>query len=519
MKVVVIGAGSAGLAAAASLSKMGANVTLYEKSKNIGGILDPVKSHGYEWSRVYSMQRFLPGQFFQRWMKEMECEIPAVRIAERYLFPELAIQRPDNAKPGWLRQKLEESFPSEKRALRAFFKFCDRMCSIASAQEKIEYNNSTALKRSVIWNYLFVSRYVDLSANQLLDRFFKNEKLKTVLLSVLIEKSVLSDEFAGIGLPLAWSETKFDAEQTLERTEGLSEIGNCQIVGGTGNLVSALMGTIKEHGGRIITGKAVRRVEIDGQAVRSVILDDGTKDEAEQGEAFAVILTGDPRNGLIQMIGREHLPKDLLETMETQSVCSSAFAVHLGVSKDVDLPETVTHVCCSSADEVCREIRSGVFDPTKHGYILYSSSAYGMKAPEGKQTLSILAFAPRHADGINWMKDKERLAKEMINLAEQHISGLSSNIDEIMIETPDEYAEYGNDAGSIKGLVPVAGMETLPHTVQGIRGLYLAGQYTGGGGGVGTVMRGAWQTARCIESDYFLDATQNQDDEDDLDDL
>ncbi len=518
MKVIVIGAGASGLAAAASLAKMGARVTVYEKNAAAGGVLAPVLGEKFEWSRPYSLQRFLPGQFFARWMDELGCSVPAVRIEQRYCFPEFTIAKPDGAAPGWLDRLLEERFPKERRGLKRFSSFCRWMRTIASAQEKIEFSQSVALKRSVIWNYLFISRYVDLRADALIDKFFRDEELKKILLSVLIEKGVEPGDFSGIGLPLLWSESLFDSEETLERSDELQETGICHIEGGSEKLIRALSDTILAKGGTILTGKAVRHVEIGKNSVKRVVLEDGTEDKADEGEALAVVITGDPRENLLKTVGKEHLPPDTLETLEGQKLRPSAFAVHLGLTGDLGCGNKVTHVYIDSAETTARSLRDGSFDPEHQGYILYSSSAWGMRAPEGKSSLSILAFAPRHAAGIDWNHDRDRLADELIRLAERQFPGISTMIEERVIETPEDYALMGDASGCVGGLAPDAGTDTLPHTLEGIRGLYLAGQYTGGGGSVGTVMRGAWQTAKTIESDYYLDAVR-EGDEDDTEEL
>jgi len=232
-----------------------------------------------------------------------------------------------------------------------------------------------------------------------------------------------------------------------------------------------------------------------------------------------VIMTGGARESLIRLVGKEYLKADTVEKLEGQKLRPAVFAVHLGIKAGLKLPKGVTHVCVDSADDAVEEIRQGIYDPATQGYVMYSSSAFGLAAPEGHESLTVLAFAPAKAQGIDYENDKERLAQELIALAEKQIPGLREAVETILVETPgDLAAQFALDTPCMGGFVNEAGQAALAHKLEA-RGLYLAGQFSGGGGGVGTVMRGAIQTAAAIVSDYFLDVAQEVEEEDDDDEI
>lgn len=524
MKTIIIGSGVAGLTLGAYLAAKGSRVTVLEQAEEIGGALRHAKKDGYEFSRSYLLQRYLPGQFFAGFLGNYGKELEAVRMSRRYVFPEFNLEKPEGVQSPWLQDTLIRRYPNQARGIKGLFAFCDRMRTIAAAQEKIEATNSTALKRSVIWNFLWVGRYVDMQTDRLLHTFIKDEELYRVLTSVLLDKGVSPEEFAGIGLPLLLSEALLDGTMSLKRKDDLMETGACQIQGGTEKLIAALREIIEENGGEILTGKKVKKIRITDSVVKGLFLEDGSYRTSDEGEALAVVMTGGAREMLTRLVGKEYLKADTLEDMEGMRLRPAAFAVHLGLKKSCEIPKGVTQICVKSAKEVAEDMENGIFDPETQGYLFYSSSAFGVPAPADRQTLTLLAFAPAKARGTDYESEKEAIADRLITLADQQIPGLRDAIETVLIETPQTYADLSLlDAPCVGGLAPVNGVASLPHKLE-VRGLYLAGQFSGGGGSVGTVMRGAIQTAKMVESDFFLDVAQEveqeeEDDDDDFDDL
>jgi len=164
-------------------------------------------------------------------------------------------------------------------------------------------------------------------------------------------------------------------------------------------------------------------------------------------------------------------------------------------------------------DGAAERIRGGEFTAGADGFVLSTPFAFGVPCPPGHETVSLFAWAPdRLAEG-SWQQYKAAFAEKLEAHAEAVCPGLSQSIRERVIVTPEDLREkLCLERAAYAGRLPAMGGRGPAHATC-VKGLYFAGQQSGGGGGVSTVMRGAWQTAQTVIRDYFLDVAQEVNDE------
>src|SRR4051794_26005807 len=265
-------------------------------------------------------------------------------------------------------------------------------------------------------------------------------------------------------------------------------------VGGSGALISALRRRLEAAGGTVRTGSAVRRIEVDGGAVRGVVLADGSRERAD-----AVLADVGAPLLYEQLLDPAVLPPRLLDdlrkfqwdspTMKIDWALSGtipwiaegargAGTVHLGV----DMNGLTRYASSLAAQELPREpfVLMGQMttsDRTRSPKGTESAWAY-THVPEGV-TLSA-AMVEEHVDRVEDMIEKhapgfrELIAARRVlapadleameaNLVGGAVNGGTANIHQQLIFRP----------------VPGLGRPETP-----IDGLYLAGSSAHPGGGV-----------------------------------
>ena len=93
---------------------------------------------------------------------------------------------------------------------------------------------------------------------------------------------------------------------------------------------------------------------------------------------------------------------------------------------------------------------------------------------------------------------KHAFADTLIDYAETHIPGLREHIQVRRIMTPQDFrARTHLEHHAFGGIAPVMGAWQVPHETP-VEGLWFVGAQSETGGGVNSVMPGAYRTARAI---------------------
>ena len=246
--------------------------------------------------------------------------------------------------------------------------------------------------------------------------------------------------------------------------------------GGLYALVEALVRRLGARGGELRLGTPARRIVAAGGRVTGVETDAGLE------PADAVIAAVDAERVLRDLLGRRVRPRErslsglaLMLGLRGRTPGLAHHAITFPPDTDAEFDDVFVH-------------RRPVRDPTV--YVSAPAATEG-----GDEAWFVLVNAPAIGDAADWEAEAERLLGRL---------GVRDRVVARALRTPgDLERETGGVAGSIYGVAPHGRLGTLkrpPATVRGVRGLWLAGGTVHPGGGLPLVALGAATAARAVNA-------------------
>ena len=479
--VAVIGAGVAGLTAAAILSKAGLKVTVFEREPQAGGYLAAFRRGDFIFdSSIQWLNQFRPGGFVNRIHAFLGGERPCCRKMDR-------IHRHKSTHHDYLlttnplsfRDQLIQDFPAEQEGITALFRDAEKLgrhmlflddrmraaCTM-TAGEKIRH--AVAMLRWV-WP---IRHLISTPAKKGLLRYFKSQELQDIFHS--------NDTLMSVLVPL-----------------GLAFTGDFQVLpeGGGEAIVEWLSKTIIQQGGAIRLNSPVSEVVMDDRRVATgVRLDSG-----QIVRATYVVAACDSHTLFSEMLPRQAVPEKWRRRIEEADLYHSSFSIYIGLDclpSALGLNEELVHLTNDAFPPSARV--SGEAQSTTIS-VLAPSFRDPSLAAQGKGTLQIqcpayLSYQNRWKTGPDLERGeayntlKKEYAELLLDRVEKNlIPGLRQHIEEISIATPVTFYRYTrNLAGGIMGFRPTQKniRARLAQIKTPVKHLFLGGQWATYGGGV-----------------------------------
>ncbi len=270
-------------------------------------------------------------------------------------------------------------------------------------------------------------------------------------------------------------------------------------VGGTGELIQALLKALASRGGQVKCGSSVREILVRSGRVSGVSLDSGEKIEADN-----VVSTID----LKRVAGM--MPQELLTAPWRKALAgthSGLFNVgEIKVDAALDRPPVFRGETPAFAGSLkylmhspeayvtaMRTVTGGRIPAPLPLMVVIPSAADPSQCPPGKATLWASAFVPADcADGDGWPRSNDQAADNVFETLEQFAPGVTASVVGRKVTGPSDWeARLGNRAGNpnhldmtidqLFSLRPAPGFSRYRTPVPG---LYLSGAGTHPGGGV-----------------------------------
>ncbi len=283
----------------------------------------------------------------------------------------------------------------------------------------------------------------------------------------------------------------------LEKTGG---VWFCK--GGMYNLVQALENVFVELGGVVETDVEVEQIIVENREVKGVMT------KGRFYEADAVISNADLLHTYRELIKPEHRKKWSDKKLRSTQYSMSAFLLYLGVNKKY--PQLKHHTLILS--ERYKGLIDDIFDNKILSddfsmYLHIPSQTDPTMAPEGCESMYVLIPVPNLESGINWEKIKRTYTDSILTFLENDfgLTDLKRSIAVLETFTPSDFKKQRNNhLGSAWGVEPRLTQTAYfrPHNrSEDIQKLYFVGASTHPGAGVPGVLLTAETTVKLVVED------------------
>lgn len=483
-RVLIIGAGIAGLTTAAYLARAGLDVAVYEQHTLPGGYISSFRRKGFTFpsgpTSITSNGIVFP--ILKELGLEGECKF--LHVGHQMSWGEHDVSLRDARQ---VRDELAQHFPGQRDALSRYFRWVEiggggfrQMVEsgMMFGQGVLPKTLNLLVKHPLMpWAFLVARGQTNRSLHR---RYFSDPALRQML-----------DELA---YPV------MSARNTLGMW--ISYFADTWTpAGGMQPFADTLVRFIQEHGGQVQLGMPVERIRVEHGRAVGLTLRDGTRLDAD-----LVISAADLRHTCLELLGREHLPAATLAKLEAARPAEPIFAVFLGLRADPDLDAALgrfhePHVIFTCADG--RTVQ-----------IVWLDKDDASIVPAGKHSLFVgwlddyKDWAPLKGDQAAYQARKAAVADELIARAEEFLPGLRGHIEVMDAASPLTYERYtSNWQGATTGWnwnPAYAPRFNLARDLP-IQNFYAVGHYVFNPGGVPTAMITAWYIARHVLQNVVCD--------------
>lgn len=489
IEAIVIGAGNAGLTAAATLQKSGRQTLLVERHNIPGGCGTSFVRGRFEFEVALHQLSGLgspdkPWSLY-RLLDDLKVTEKINFVYEDELYRFVVPDRLDISLPAdrmGIEAVLADAFPAEAKSIARYFSMIDKLLPEFLAV-------GTALKNGLAGSDI-THQFPTFSAigmrtlKSVLDEFFRDAGLK----------SVLAGYWTYMGQP--------PSKLSFLDYAGLYWMYLAQkpahIEGGSQALSNALLSSFHSMGGQSLFGTSVDRIIVEGSQAIGIKLANGDELTAPIiiSNAAAPITYG-------HLVRDEDIPKAVKSDFLSRRVGPSGFTIHMGLNcepGDINVTSSSTFIS-ANFDEDDQYNRTKTLQAPTTGLLTCYDFADPGFAPPGASHVSLM--------GLHYSTPWERLSPERYNdakyayaeklmaLAAPVFPKLSCHIEEADVATPLTHMRYLNHpGGSIYGFDQDATDSPIfrrPNT--DIGGLYHVGAWTTLGGFQTTLENGA-KTAR-----------------------
>jgi phytoene desaturase len=486
---IVIGGGFGGLASAIRLQAAGHAVTLVEARERLGGRAYQLKQDGFTFDMGPSLIT-APNLLEDLWRaagRNFQEDVTLLPLSPFYriyfhdgrYFDYWGTQAEDEA-------EIAKFEPRDVQGYRSFLsdtkRIYDRAFADLADQPFLTLNGFLSVvpelmrysaQRSV---YSYVSRY------------FRNPQLRMVF------------SFH----PLFIGGNPFRASAIYSIVPYLERLGGLHFApGGMYSLVEAMESLFRSLGGEVRCGVPVEQLLLQDQRTNGVRLEDGTELRAD-----VVVANSDVAATYLNLVPTSSRPKTISKRLKNYHYSMSCYLLYLGVNRQYDNLRHHTIIMPEQYRKLIHDIFDGQGMPEDMAlYLHVPTKTDPSMAPEGCESLYVLAPVPNLAHGIDWEQEAPAFRNKIIHFLEHEagLEGLEASIVTEQSFTPLDFeSELRSYLGAAFSIEPTLFQSAYfrPHNRSGdIDGLYFVGAGTHPGAGIPGVLLSANITSRLAIED------------------
>ncbi|MGA2684225.1 MAG: NAD(P)/FAD-dependent oxidoreductase [Verrucomicrobiota bacterium] len=254
------------------------------------------------------------------------------------------------------------------------------------------------------------------------------------------------------------------------------------VAGGSWDFAMAIADRYNRLGGTIRYKARVASVIVENHRAIGVRCDDGTVVPAS-----TVVSCADGHTTIFKMLDGRFVNRKIRFLYEHCQLFPAIIQVSLGIKKVFpDAPHTL-NLPLSQPLRVDDQIQDDRLEVETFG----SDTAL---CPEGTTVMTVRMSASfeywtglKKSDPQRYRAEKKRVVQEIIAHLDKRFPGLAENLDRSDIATPATFVRYtGNWQGSYEGWLPTPRIlgRRIPYTLPGLKDFYMAGHWVVAGGGL-----------------------------------
>ena len=430
-KIIVIGSGFGGIAAALRMQPKGYSVTLIEKHPDHGGRARVFKKEGFTFDAgptVITAPKLLEELFtlFNKNISDYVKIIP-LKLWYRFIFD-------DKSSFDYSGDEELMKEEIEKYAIDDFVGYQ----KLVKLTEKIFDKGFTELSSKPFNNISFMLKQVP--------ALLKLKSYKSVyeLISTYISDNKLRKIFSMHPLLVGGNPFTTTSIYTLilflEKKWGIH-----YSLGGTGNLVKAFEKLMKEEKIEIIKNSSVTELTNLNNEIVSV-----TVNNKDVLKADYIICNSDPPNVYKNLIKPNNYGFLFNKKIERMNYSMGLFVYYFGSKKQYN--DVAHHTICfgkSYKDHLNKIFEKKELSEDISYYLHRPTATDPSMAPPGQDCFYVLVPVPNNLSNINWHKEGEKFKQLIINkMSEQILPNLKENITADFYVTPDYFE---NDLSTLHG--------------------------------------------------------------------
>jgi phytoene desaturase len=489
-KIVVIGGGFGGLAAAIRLQAAGYGVTLVEARERLGGRAYQLREDGFTFDMGPTLIT-APHLLEDLWAvggRRLQEDITLVPLSPYYrlyfadgrFFDYWGNPAADEA-------EIARFEPRDVEGYRAFLADTQRIYDRAF----VDLANQPFLTPGGFLRVLpeLVRLGAQRSVYSFVSHYFRNPQVRMVF------------SFH----PLFIGGNPFRASSIYSIIPYLERLGGVHFApGGMYTLVEAMERLFRSLGGEVRCGRPAEQILIEDQRARGVRLADGTLLHAD-----VVVANSDAASTFLNLLSASpDRTRPIVRRIKHYRYSMSCFLLYLGINRRY---EHLRHHTIFMPENY-RKLISAIFDgqglPNDLALYLHMPTRTDPSmAPPGGESLYVLAPVPNLAHGIDWAREAPAFRDRIIRFLEQKagLEGLEAHIvTEHTFAPPDFESELRSHLGAAFSIEPTLTQSAYlrPHNrLSQIDGLYLVGAGTHPGAGIPGVLLSAAITSRLVIED------------------
>jgi phytoene desaturase len=477
-RVIVIGSGFGGLAAAIRLALKGYEVTMVEKLDSPGGRAYVYRRNGYIFDAGPTIitAPFLLEELWEMCGKKMGDDIdlrlmnPFYQV--RFLNGRVFNYTGDRA---LMEQEIAKFSPSDVSGYRRFLKEAEKCY-------RLGFENLSAIAFTKLWTLL-----------KTLPNMYKMRAWESIY--TLVARHIKDPQLREVMSfhPLLIGGNPFSVTAVYALINALEQKGGVHsVMGGTGELIKGMVKLLDGLGVKIRYNSEVKKINIENNQVTGITLSDGKVLYADK-----VISNADSAWTYKNLVDAKYRKHWTDKKIARGRYSMSLFVWYFGTDKRYEEVTHHTMLMGNRYESLLKDIFKKHHLPKDFSLYLHRPTATDPSmAPSGHDAFYVLSPVSHLDSGTNWPEQVESYRQSVQKMLEQTVlPNLGEHLTESFCTTPQDFQDrLLSYKGAAFGLEPLLLQSAWfrPHNIsEDVAGLYMVGASTHPGAGIPGVLSSA----------------------------